>query len=107
MDENELERRLDRAMAETRRHFDVVAERTDQKLEAITEALGSLGEVLRGRIDTVEEKMDRGFAETQAMIRFLTPSSIAGYALWNRPSAICSRVSNASSRRPTERPSCR
>jgi cell division protein ZapA (FtsZ GTPase activity inhibitor) len=70
MDGKDLEQLLDRATAETRRHFDVVAERTDQKIEAIAEALQSLGDALSGRIDTVEEKMEHGFAETQAMIRF-------------------------------------
>jgi hypothetical protein len=53
-----------------KRLIETQAERTHKKLEAIAEALATLGEELRGEIERVEEKVDRGFGETQAMIKF-------------------------------------
>jgi chromosome segregation ATPase len=53
-----------------KRLVEVHAERTYKKLEAIAEALASLGEDLRGDIERLEAKVDRGLEETQAMIKF-------------------------------------
>jgi iron uptake system EfeUOB component EfeO/EfeM len=55
---------------ETRRHFDVVAERLERRIDAVAESVTVLDEKLDRRIDDVEQRMDRGFAETQAMIKF-------------------------------------
>jgi DNA anti-recombination protein RmuC len=53
-----------------KRLIETQAERTHKKLEAIAEALATLDEELQGEIERVEEKVDRGFGETQAMIKF-------------------------------------
>ncbi|MCU1348588.1 MAG: hypothetical protein JWO56_1618 [Acidobacteria bacterium] len=77
MDDDDLKRLLDghaadmrRQFVKTRRHFDVVVEQTDKKIELVAEAVISLGQELGGRIGRLEEKLDRGFAETLAMIKF-------------------------------------
>jgi len=71
--------------AETRRHFDETAERlastTRHQFEVSTEAIkhdirlvaegvATLGERLSREIGRLDEKVDQGFANTQAMIRF-------------------------------------
>lgn len=56
--------------AETRRHFDVTAEGLRTQIQTIAEAVTSVGEQLGREAVRLEEKMDRGFAETQAMIKF-------------------------------------
>lgn len=70
MDDNDLKRLLEAQSAETRRHFELIAERTEAKVEAVSEAVSLLGTDLRGQIRRVEEKVDHGFADTQAMIKF-------------------------------------
>jgi predicted nuclease with TOPRIM domain len=53
---------LKRLFEETRRHFDEKAAETesvDLRFDRLTE-----------RIDNLEERMDRGFADTQGMIKF-------------------------------------
>jgi chaperonin cofactor prefoldin len=58
------------AHAETRRHFDVTAERLETKFDTLAETVGHLDERLGREVNRLEEKMDRGFADTQAMIKF-------------------------------------
>lgn len=70
MNDEDLKRLIEKAAAETSRHFDIVAERTDGKIAAVAEAVASLGEELRGEIDELKEETRRGFTETQAMIKF-------------------------------------
>ena len=70
MDDQDLKTLLEAHGAEARRHFEVVAERTDRKVEAIVEAVSLLGESVHGEIEHLEATMDGGFAETQAMIKF-------------------------------------
>jgi len=53
-----------------RRHFDVALERNDAKFQLLAESVGTRIDQLASEIVRLEEKMDRGFAETQAMIRF-------------------------------------
>jgi uncharacterized protein YceH (UPF0502 family) len=77
MTDDDLKRLLDTmrqengaAHAETRRHFDVTAERLDGKIDAVAESVANVDEKLDRRIDDLEQRMERGFAETQAMIKF-------------------------------------
>lgn len=70
VDENELKRLLEANAVDTRRHFDVVAERVEKKVQLIAEAVAQLDEKLDRTSDGLEERIDRGFAETQAMIKF-------------------------------------
>ena len=58
------------AHAETRRHFDVSNEAMRHEIRLLAEGLASLGERVSREIGRLDEKMDQGFANTQAMIRF-------------------------------------
>ncbi len=57
---------LDRRFEETKRHFGVLAEGVDQKVQLVAEGVNSLQEQL-GRF---REDVSHEFRETQAMIRF-------------------------------------
>ena len=70
MAQTDLKRLIENTAAETRRHFDVVAESIEQKVEGLAEAVTQLDEKLDRKIDTLEENMNRGFADTQAMLKF-------------------------------------
>lgn len=70
MEDKDLKGMIEGATADARRHFDVVAERLDRKIETIAEAVGSLGGELRGELDEQRQEIRRGFADTQAMIKF-------------------------------------
>jgi hypothetical protein len=65
------------AHAETRRFFEVLTERTRheigivaEKVIDLDEKVTRLDEKLDRRTDDVETRMERGFVETQAMIKF-------------------------------------
>ncbi|HXG59315.1 MAG TPA: hypothetical protein VNL91_09865 [Thermoanaerobaculia bacterium] len=62
--------RIDKKVEETRSHFDVIAERIDKKVDLLAEVVASLREDFRGEIDELRDETRRGFAETQAMIKF-------------------------------------
>lgn len=70
MDENELKRLLEAQSSEMRRHFELTAERSDSKVDTVATMVSSVSDSARSEIKKVEEKVDRGFAETQAMIKF-------------------------------------
>lgn len=53
---------LRRLFEETRRHFDVVAERLERRIDAVAESVTVLDEKVDRRIDDVEQRMARGFA---------------------------------------------
>ena len=55
---------------QTRRHFDVVAERMEKRIGAVAESLASLDEKIDRKIDELDGRMRRGFEDTQAMIKF-------------------------------------
>lgn len=65
MDDNDLKRLIESATDATRRHFDVVAERTDGEIEAVAEAVASLGAELRAGIEELRHETRRGFVETR------------------------------------------
>jgi uncharacterized protein YceH (UPF0502 family) len=58
------------AIEDTRRHFDVSSEATRHEIRLVAEGLVNLGERVSREIGRLDEKMDQGFANTQAMIRF-------------------------------------
>ena len=74
--------RVEASAVQTRRHFDVTAERLENKFQLIAETVAELDAKYDRRIDGLEERMDRGFAETQAMSGFLMRSSTAASARW-------------------------
>lgn len=55
---------------ETRRHFDVVAERMETKVEAIAEGLNHRMERLEQRFDHLESEIANEFNDTRSMIKF-------------------------------------
>lgn len=56
---------VERLAAVNRRHFDVSVEATKHELRLVAETVVHFGE----RLERLGEKMDRGFADTQAMIK--------------------------------------
>ncbi len=81
----ETQRRIDASAAETQRHFDetterlakdmrthfdTVAEGMDHKIGLIAERVIMVDERLTREAIDIRSKMDQGFAETQAMIKF-------------------------------------
>lgn len=65
-----FEKKLDSSVAEMRRHFDVTAERLENKFQIIAETAAQFDDKFDRKIDDLEERMERGFVETQAMIKF-------------------------------------
>jgi hypothetical protein len=60
-------------VAEIKRHFNVVAEGLEKKIQLVAEGVSALDEGV-GRVEvrmtSLEEKMERGFDEVKAMIKF-------------------------------------
>lgn len=56
------------AHAETRRCFDTTAESLRGEIRTVAEGVAILEEKLDRHVERLDEKIDRGFAETQAMI---------------------------------------
>lgn len=52
----------------TWRHFDVVAERLDKKIDLVAETVGLLDQKMTRESASVREEMKEGFAETRALI---------------------------------------
>jgi hypothetical protein len=61
---------IENAGVETRRHFDVVAEGLRQDVRLVAEAVARGDQKAEDEDEALREGMARGFAETQAMIRF-------------------------------------
>jgi len=61
---------VDTKFDELRRYFDVVAEQSRSEIQLLAESVATRFDQVTSRIDQLEDKVDRGFAETQAMIRF-------------------------------------
>ena len=99
--DDDVKRLIQNSAAETRRHFDTVAERLDQKVQLLAEGLLHVDEKINrvdtkvdaldekinrvdakvdaldgkingvdAKVDGLDSKMARGFADTQAMIKF-------------------------------------
>lgn len=63
---DEMRRENADARAETRRHFDVIAERLESKVDLVAEGVDSCNK----RIDHLEQKMSSDFDDVRSMIRF-------------------------------------
>ncbi|HEX9982254.1 MAG TPA: hypothetical protein VGF69_03240 [Thermoanaerobaculia bacterium] len=70
MTDDELKRLLDAHAAETRRHFDVTTEGLRHAIELVAESVTGTREMLVRETTDIRDEMRRGFAETQAMIKF-------------------------------------
>lgn len=58
------------AHEQTRRHFDVTAEGIRDDIRSVAEAVAALDEKVERENADLSEEVRRGFAETQAMIKF-------------------------------------
>lgn len=65
-----VDEQIAQSTTEMRRHFDVNAENMNTKFGLLAEGLQSLDEKLDRETTDIREEMRRGFAETQAMIKF-------------------------------------
>jgi len=65
-----IDKKVDDTATVLRRHAGVLAEDADKKLDFVVEALALLDEKLDRKTAALEERMDLGFADTQAMIKF-------------------------------------
>lgn len=70
MTDEELKKLFETSEANTRRHFDVVVERLDKKIDLVAETVALLDEKMTREIASVRDEMRHGFTETQAMIKF-------------------------------------
>jgi hypothetical protein len=77
MPDNDLKRLLEAmqrenlaAHADTRRQFDVVSEATRHEIRLVAESVAGVNEKLDREAGDIRDEMRRGFAETQAMIKF-------------------------------------
>ena len=73
MTDEELKRLIEGTASETRRHFEVVAEGIEKKVEFLAEAMSMVDakvETVDAKVETLRADMNKGFADTQAMIRF-------------------------------------
>jgi len=73
MTDDELKRLFDTlrqenaaAHAESRRHFEVTAERLEKRFDLLAESVASVDEKLDRTTAGLEERIERGFSETQA-----------------------------------------
>ena len=65
-----LEKKIDDTAVETRRHFDATAERMEKRFDLLAETVQHLDEKLDREAADIRDEMRRGFADTQAMIKF-------------------------------------
>lgn len=57
---------------ELKRHFAMLGtaiERVEARFDLLAESIANLDEKLERRTTAIEQRMERGFAETQAMVR--------------------------------------
>lgn len=60
----------ERLSSETRRHFDISTEGVKHEVRLVAEAVAQFEEKIDREVEVLDEKVGRGFAETQAMIKF-------------------------------------
>ena len=70
MAEDELKNLLTNHAVEIRRHFDVGLERMEKRFDLLSETVAQLDQKLDRTAGDLRSEMQRGFAETQAMIKF-------------------------------------
>jgi uncharacterized protein YceH (UPF0502 family) len=70
VDENDFKRLLDGSVGEMRRHFDIAIERVDNNVQLVVEGVTQVSEIVTRKTAELDERMNRGFSDTQAMIKF-------------------------------------
>jgi len=65
-----LDKKVDAKVAELRSHFDTTVEHFDRKFDFLAEGLINLDEKLERKTSAIETRMEQGFAETHALIKF-------------------------------------
>ena len=68
--DDELRKLIENTAAETRRHFDVVAEDLETKLQAIVEGTNGRIDRVDGRIERLAADMTSEFNDVRSMIKF-------------------------------------
>jgi hypothetical protein len=92
-------------VAEIKRHFNVVAESLEKKIQLVAEGVSALDDRV-GRVEdrmmSLEEKMERGFDEVKAMIKFSYAELHVGeLALASRGASLLPRLLRETSRAAT------
>jgi hypothetical protein len=80
---------VDHLLAETRRHFDGVAEGLRGEIRQLAEGVAALDSTLREQIGGLRSEMKKEFGETRAVIASLTRRATTARGPWNprsRPS---------------------
>lgn len=70
MTDDDLRRLFESHSAEIRRHFDVSTEEVKREVQIVAEGLTRLDQKLDRTAADIGDEMRRGFADTQAMIKF-------------------------------------
>ncbi|HEX6098165.1 MAG TPA: hypothetical protein VF432_17695 [Thermoanaerobaculia bacterium] len=70
MNDDELKRFIESTAEKTRRHFDVVAERLDSKLDLLAEGVTGAVDRLDSKIDRLAAEMANEFNDVRSMIKF-------------------------------------
>src|SRR5437870_4632250 len=70
MTDDELRRLFETTASDMRRHFDVTAERLEKRIDLVGEAVVRVDQKLDRTATDIRDEMRRGFADTQAMIKF-------------------------------------
>jgi hypothetical protein len=65
-----FESTTERFSEENRRHFDISQESVRDTIRMVAEGVTQISETLNREVGRLDSKIDRGFAETQSMIRF-------------------------------------
>lgn len=71
MGECDLERLLESSAADTRRHFDIAAEGIRNEVRLVAGAVTRLDQKVDREASRPQGQIDRGYADTQAMIKSL------------------------------------
>ena len=70
MTDDELKHLLETNSAEIRRHFDISTEEVKREIRLVAEGVTRVDEKLDRTASDIRDEMRRGFADTQAMIKF-------------------------------------
>ncbi len=70
MTDDELKKLIENTAAETRRHFDVVAEDLEAKFQATAEGTTARFDRIDGRIERLAAEMTSEFNDVRSMIKF-------------------------------------
>jgi hypothetical protein len=68
--DDELKQLFDSIRQENRRHFEIGFESLINRCDELIESIVALGEKLDRRFSALDARLERGFAETQAILRF-------------------------------------